>query len=198
MKRALLLSGGIDSVALCYWQRPDIGITIDYGQLPAQSEIEASQAICKELGIEHEVIVVNCRHLGSGDLAGSKPISDSPSSEWWPYRNQLLVTLAAMKVSQMSVNELLVGSVSSDGFHVDGTAPFYVQLNKLLQMQEGALKVTVPAIGMSSVELVKASSIPSRLLCWAHSCHVSNLACGDCRGCFKHQSVMQELGYGFY
>lgn len=198
MKKAILLSGGIDSVALCYWQRPDIAITIDYGQLPATAEIDASRKVCKELHIQHEVVTADYRHLGSGDLAGAESLGMSPSREWWPYRNQLLATIAAMKGIELGVGDLIFGTVNSDSFHADGTPAFYTMLNALLKLQEGGLTVSVPSISMSSVELVKASGIPSSLLCWSHSCHVSNVACGNCRGCFKHQSVMHELGYGFY
>ncbi|WP_173201776.1 7-cyano-7-deazaguanine synthase [Geobacter sp. SVR] len=198
MKRAILISGGIDSLALCYWQRPDLALTINYGQFPAVAEIGASAKVCQELQIPHDVVTVDCRHLGSGDLAGTESLGLSPSQEWWPYRNQLLVTLGAMKGIQLGVVELLLGSVKSDSFHADGTANFYAHMNALLNLQEGAMKVSVPAISMTSVELVKASKIPAELLSWAHSCHVSNVACGGCRGCFKHQTVMAELGYGFY
>lgn len=198
MKTAILLSGGIDSTALCYWQQPDLALTIDYGQLPAVAEIETSAKICQELQIPHEVVAVDCRCLGSGDLAGKDSIGGAPSREWWPYRNQLLVTLSAMKAIHLGVTELLLGSVKSDGFHVDGTADFYAHLDTLMTLQEGGIKISVPAISMMSVDLVKASGIPAELLSWAHSCHVSNVACGSCRGCFKHQTVMQALGYGFY
>jgi 7-cyano-7-deazaguanine synthase len=198
MKKAILLSGGLDSIALCYWQRPDVAITINYGQLPAAAEIATSTKVCKELKIQHEIVTVDCRHLGSGDLAGTDPIRMSPSREWWPYRNQLLVTFAAMKGIQLGIGELILGSVKSDGFHADGTSTFYAQIDELLKLQEGQMRVSVPAIALTTVELIKTSMIPAELLCWAHSCHVSDVACGDCRGCFKHQSVMHELGYGFY
>lgn len=69
MRSALLLSGGMDSLSIAWWKRPEIGITIDYGQLAAQAEITASQLICRRLGIEHHVVRIDCRSLGSGDMA---------------------------------------------------------------------------------------------------------------------------------
>lgn len=42
-KTAILLSGGMDSIALAYWKRPEIAITIDYGQKPAAAEVVASK-----------------------------------------------------------------------------------------------------------------------------------------------------------
>src|SRR5678809_1183936 len=130
MNKAILLSGGIDSTALAFWMRPEFAITINYGQSPAVAEIETSKIICEELSIKHIVLDIDCSNLGSGDLIKKDPIKIAPSTEWWPYRNQLLVTLACMKAIGLGVNELMIGSVLSDGFHKDGTEEFYSLLNK--------------------------------------------------------------------
>ena len=61
MKTGLLLSGGMDSLCIAWWKRPDVAITIDYGQLPAAAEIAASTAICQQLGIEHHILRIDCR-----------------------------------------------------------------------------------------------------------------------------------------
>ncbi len=37
-KTAILLSGGMDSIALAYWKRPELAITINYGQKPFLAE----------------------------------------------------------------------------------------------------------------------------------------------------------------
>ncbi|HDT5864788.1 TPA: 7-cyano-7-deazaguanine synthase, partial [Aeromonas hydrophila subsp. hydrophila] len=61
MKTGLLLSGGMDSVALAWWKRPDMAFTLNYGQLAAQAEIDAAKIICQELKIPHQVIEIDCR-----------------------------------------------------------------------------------------------------------------------------------------
>jgi len=193
MAKAILLSGGIDSIALCYWKRPEIAVTIDYGQIPAKSEFQASESICKILGISHVTYRVDCSELGSGDLSNAKALNIAPSPEWWPYRNQLLVTLAAMKVVSMEVGELMIGSVISDGFHKDGTHEFYNLLNSLVNYQEGNIIISAPAISMTSVELVLNSSVPPEILLYAHSCHKNNIPCGRCRGCYKYIDVIKKL-----
>ncbi len=193
-KRAILLSGGMDSIALAYWLRPEVAITLDYGQRAAEAEIKAATRVAKLLGIEHHVLRIDCSSLGSGDLVGSKPLSDAPVTEWWPYRNQMLVTLALMKAIQLDVCELMVGSVKTDSQHSDGTPEFYEQLSKLVAMQEGGIKVTAPAIGMTTVELVKKSQIPEGVLMYAHSCHTSNQPCGKCHGCNKYMYMKEQLG----
>lgn len=193
-KKALLLSGGMDSIALAYWLRPEIGITLDYGQRAAEAEIKAAAKVATALGMEHHVIRVNCSSLGSGDLVGTSPISDAPVTEWWPYRNQMLVTLSLMKAIQLDVCELMVGSVKTDALHTDGTKGFYERLSAVVEIQEGGIKVTAPAIEMTTVELVKKSGVPEQLLMYAHSCHSGNIPCGCCHGCYKYMYVKEQLG----
>lgn len=198
MKTALLLSGGMDSVAIAYWMRPEVGITVDYGQRAAQAEVRAAAAVCDELNIEHHVIGADLRALGSGDMAGAAPATLAPVSEWWPFRNQMLVTLAAMKAVSIDVNKLLIGTLRTDGMHADGTPEFIAAMNALLRCQEGEIALDAPAICLTGAELIKTSAVPPDLLAWAHSCHVANEACGMCRGCRKHYETLEELGVDPY
>ncbi|KKX58144.1 MULTISPECIES: 7-cyano-7-deazaguanine synthase [Pseudomonas] len=196
MKRALLLSGGMDSLAVAWWLRPEIGITLNYGQLAAQAEICASKAICEQLQIEHHVISIDCRSVGSGDMAGGKADAHAPASDWWPYRNQMLVTLAAMKAISLGVNKLYLGTVKSDGSHRDGTPEFIAAINQLMVIQEGEMTVEAPAIELSTTDLVRTAGVPSSILAWAHSCHKSSVPCGNCRGCNKYFEVWHEIEHG--
>lgn len=82
-RKAILLSGGMDSIALVYWLRPEVAITLDYGQKSAEAEIAAATQVAKYLDIEHYILHIDCSSLGSGDLVGTKPIGDAPVSEWW-------------------------------------------------------------------------------------------------------------------
>ncbi|WP_448649003.1 7-cyano-7-deazaguanine synthase [Pseudomonas corrugata] len=193
MKTALLLSGGMDSLCIAWWKRPDVAITIDYGQLPAEAEITAAGAICKALSIEQHVVKINCRALGSGDMAGVGANDHAPASDWWPYRNQMLVTFAAMKAISLGVTHLMLGTVRSDGSHMDGTKEFVHKLNSLLSMQEGGMSVEAPAIDLSTAELARLSGVPAEFIIWAHSCHKANVPCGACRGCNKYVETLVEL-----
>jgi 7-cyano-7-deazaguanine synthase len=198
MKSAILISGGMDSIAISYWLRPSIGINIDYGQRAATAERRASIAVCEALGIQHVSVDVDLRALGSGDLAGSQVLTIGSSPEWWPFRNQMLITLAAMKCVAVSIQNLIIGTLKTDSFHVDGSETFVEQMNQILKMQEGNLTLSAPAIDMTASELIVASGIPDEILCWAHSCHVANFACGQCRGCEKHYQTLKDLGRGPY
>lgn len=195
MKTGLLLSGGMDSLSLAWWKRPDIAFTVNYGQLAAEAEIAASKSICKHLGIAHFVLDVDCSALGSGDMAGSLADKHAPASDWWPYRNQMLVTLTAMKAISFGVTHLWLGTVRSDGSHRDGTTEFVDAISRVLSLQEGGMVVEAPAIDLSTSELIRISEIPPEILAWAHSCHKADVACGNCRGCNKYFGVLREIGH---
>jgi 7-cyano-7-deazaguanine synthase len=198
MKTALLLSGGMDSTALAAWRRPDIAITIDYGQRPAKGEKRAASAVAAALDIEHHIITADLSALGSGDLAGSTALPIASVPEWWPFRNQMLITLAAMKGVALGVGELMLGALKTDGLHADGRPEFVTALDGLLRAQEGGLCLTAPAIDLTAAQLVRVSGATPELLGWSHSCHVSDYACGVCRGCQKHYETLQELGFDPY
>lgn len=193
MKRLLLLSGGIDSTALAAWRVPEAAIVIDYGQLPAKGEIRSAKCVASVLSIPLNVVTVNCSAVGSGLLSGTEACNISPSKEWWPYRNQLLVTLAGAWAINNGFKELILASVKTDGFHVDGTREFYKNIDSLMHMQEGQVRVTVPAIDLSSIELIRKSEIGEEILSWTHSCHECEWACGVCPGCLKRQHTFSKL-----
>ncbi|BEP40852.1 7-cyano-7-deazaguanine synthase QueC [Variovorax sp. V15] len=188
-----MLSGGMDSLSIAWWKRPDLAITIDYGQLPADAEVAAAIAVCKRLNIEHHVVRIDCRSLGSGDMAGQMASEHAPASDWWPYRNQMLLTFAAMKAMSLNAQVLYIGTVRSDSSHLDGTPNFVEAIDRLVSMQEGGLRIEAPAITYSTEELVRVAKVPDHFLAWAHSCHVANVACGSCRGCNKYLDVLHAL-----
>ena len=197
LNSVLLLSGGVDSAALCYWKKPAFALTVNYGQIPFEAELLASKRICDFVGVEHMVIHAPINELGSGDLAGRPVNGGGPGiqySEWWPFRNQFLITLAAMKAIQIAADEVMIGSVSSDSIFVDGSAAFTSAMDSLTRIQEGGIRVSAPAHHLSSIQLLRQANVPEQILSMTHSCHVSNYSCGDCWGCRKNLDIFEALG----
>lgn len=197
MIEVLLLSGGMDSAALAAWRRPAACLFIDYGQRPANGEKRSSAAVCDALGLELWTLAADCSAAGAGSLADDgATVPGAPSAEWWPFRNQLLVTLgAAFAVRAGQATKLILGAVAEDGGrHADGRPEFVDALDRLLGLQEGGTRLAAPAIGMTTAELVTVSGISDDVLGWTHSCHVSPWACGSCAGCTKRHEVLGKLG----
>jgi 7-cyano-7-deazaguanine synthase len=202
----LLLSGGLDSAAVAAWQRPDRTLFIDYGHRASAAEARAAAAVAAELGLDHARTVVDASAVGGGLLSRSSAESVHRSPEWWPFRNQLLLTVAASWLIReypqralASANDppwtILFGTVASDGKrHLDGSPPFFSAADQLLRTQEGGLRCSAPAIGLSTEELIRMSGAADDVLGWTHSCHVLDRPCGDCPGCWKRQNVLDALG----
>lgn len=189
------MSGGMDSIAIAWWKRPQWAATIDYGQKAATAEKLAAAQVCNELGIDHHIIAVDCSALGSGDMAHAAPDRHANSSDWWPYRNQLLITIACMRAISCGIQFLYIGTVKSDREnHLDATPEFVSLMDNLTAYQEGSLRVVAPAIDYTTADLVKEARVPPGLLAWAHSCHKADIACGNCRGCNKYLATFAELG----
>jgi 7-cyano-7-deazaguanine synthase len=195
MSELLLLSGGVDSTAVAAWCRPALCVTIDYGQRAAHGEILAASQICRDLRLCHQVLSARISSIGSGDLAGGTVSVHSTHSDFWPFRNQYLITLASMIAIERGCDTVLIGTVRTDTRHRDGSQDFLAAMNHLLAVQEGQIRLHAPAGNLTSEEVVRRSLIDAATLAWSHSCHVGNLACGRCRGCQKHSEVIAALGW---
>ncbi|OPX13520.1 7-cyano-7-deazaguanine synthase [Gordonia sp. i37] len=191
----LLLSGGLDSTALAAILRPTLCLAIAYGQRPAAAETRAAAAVCRELDLDCATITLDLAAIGSGLLLDDGPAPpDAASPEWWPFRNQLLVTAAAAVALNHGLHDVYIGTVAGDGErHADGTQAFYDALNTVMAVQEGAVKVHTPAIGCSTTDLLRRSGLGPSQLGWTTSCHRSDTPCGACPGCWKRHRVLADL-----
>jgi 7-cyano-7-deazaguanine synthase len=184
LSELLLLSGGIDSACLAYQRRPRAALTIDYGQITAYSEVRSAAQICKELAIEHALLTVDLRSIGSGVMTGGDAATNAPTPEWWPYRNQLLISLGAAKAIALGCTRVVIGTVKGDGIHADGRPEFIEAMRRTLSLQEGAIDLQAPAIDLEPAALLRA---------WTFSCHIASEPCGQCRGCYKHLATIEAV-----
>jgi 7-cyano-7-deazaguanine synthase len=189
--KALLLSGGLDSCALGWWKRPDLAVTVDYGQRAAEGEIAAACAVATELGIRHEVVAVDLSALGTGALSHRAAVSEAPAAEWWPYRNQMLVTLTAMRFAGEGLSEIMIGAVATD-YYADARPAFIRALDKALAVQESHVRLTAPARWMSTLNLLRKARFPPQLLGLTFSCDVNPYACGRCGSCQKRAALVEQ------
>ncbi|MBA0045121.1 7-cyano-7-deazaguanine synthase [Mycobacteroides sp. LB1] len=197
MRTVLLISGGLDSAALTAWVRPDHCLYIDYGQRPAVAEGRAARQVATELEVPFDAVSVPAAVIGRGLMAdtvhGSGP--DGVSPEWWPYRNQFLITIAAAWGVQRGFEAVLIGTVASDGArHADGRGEFLSGMDTVLRLQEGGVRLQAPASHLSAAELLAVSGISDAVIGWTHSCHRANLPCANCPGCVKHAEVLHRAG----
>jgi 7-cyano-7-deazaguanine synthase len=196
MSSLLLISGGLDSAAVAAIHKPTAGLFVDYGQRPAAGERRAARDVCAHLGLELHEVAVDLTPLGAGLLnpSNSPPLHVSPSPEWYPYRNQFLITIAAAQALALGHDEIWIGLVAEDETrHADGTTQFVRALDALLRLQEGRLSLSAPGHSTSTTALLKQAFLPEWLLDRTLSCHVSTVSCGECPGCIKRSRCRDRL-----
>lgn len=197
MTSLLLLSGGLDSAAVAAMVRPAHCLYVDYGQIPAIAEHRAARQIASDLALPFDAVTIPAGPIGSGLMASDHTDSGplGVSAEWWPYRNQLLITVAAAWGVRRGITEVLIGTVASDGTrHADGSTAFLTHMDELLALQEGGLRLHAPAAHLDTTELIAASGISDTVIGWAHSCHRANVPCATCPGCIKRTEVLHATG----
>lgn len=195
--RLMLLSGGLDSAAVAAIERPDRALFIAYGQAAAEAEHTAAQQVADHLDIHLDVIAVDASDIGTGSLVSEPQVDLAPNPEWFPFRNQLLVTLGAAHAVKHGLGAVLLGTVAGDGLHqADGTRRFVSSLDALLRTQEGKIRLAAPCADISTPQLLARSRLPREVVAMTHSCDIAIPACGDCNSCRRRQQTLRAVDEG--
>jgi 7-cyano-7-deazaguanine synthase len=190
--KVLLFTGGMDSTAIAWMSRPDQALFIDYGHRSARGEERAARAIADAMNMPLDIRRADMSRFGHGTMSASGASLLGAKPEFWPYRNQMLITFAAMAYAARPLDEIFIGTVAGDDVHPDGRKEFVAAIDGLVA-QQSQVRVSAPAIEMSTLELIRTAQVPRSILGWTFSCHTGEWACGNCRGCFKHSQVMECL-----
>lgn len=184
----LLISGGIDSAAIAFAFRPKHALIVDYGQRPFAGELRAAQQICARLEMTLHNIRCDLSGNARGIMFGNVKSNDlrAPSPEWVPLRNFILAGIAGNLSARLGAGEVLIGSVKSDQIHADGKRQYINKIREIMDMDESQVEFKAPFLDFESHEAVEISQMPTELLWLTHSCHLSEVACGHCRGCHKN------------
>ena len=195
MSRVLLLSGGIDSTAIAHWLKPERLLFIDYGQRCAAAERRAAERVANQVERPAAYLSIDCSQVGE-DLLSEGVVAQKPRGEvWWPYRNQLLATFASGWALGNGCTEVIIGTVAGDGdVHRDGSTWFVSAIDALISAQEGGVRISAPAIDLSTETLLEVSGITRGVLAGSYSCHRSSYPCGQCGGCAKRDQILSSLG----
>jgi len=193
VNEVFLLSGGIDSSALAWSKRSGHLLFVNYGQVAASGERRAATRLADALDQELTVLELDCRKIGTGLLANSEAAREAPSPEWWPYRNQLLITLAATWGLSRGCERIVLGVVREDEQFRDGTSQFVRLIDALVVYQEGSMRVEAPASELNSLDLLRQSGLPRELLAITHSCDVAEFHCGECPSCKGRLRILAEF-----
>jgi len=196
-KAVLLFSGGIDSTVLLYMllsKGVDVySLFIDYGHKASKTEEKAVTAISSRLKLSTKIIRLKELRLL---LPNVHNLRGSPF--YYPYRNTLFITLAAMYAYALGSNSIFIGLSSTylqRASFPNATRDFVSKMNELLGMYGHGVKVYAPLIGIEKSTIVRIGNklgVPFHL---TYSCyHGGEVHCGKCPACLNRKLAFRKAG----
>ncbi len=183
MKRLLLCSGGLDSVAVALVERPYGILFVDYGQPAAVPERASAQRVALYLGAKFFAIEIK-----------PSPYTAAMHSGWMPARNGLLARLAVPLALSIGCPVILFGFVDeqSNPFP-DTTSKWIRKVNKELRQEGIPLLIDAPYAKLTKRELVRLV-VPHRrpLLYQSHSC-IYPTPCLKCPKCVERIEALESI-----
>lgn len=218
MKCVVLLSAGLDSVTNLYAARKtgfDIGmvVTFDYGQKAARAEVRNATAICKQLGVPHQVIPLPfMANLGASALTGDKeqiPTADvnienheqslkTAKSVWVPNRNGIFLNIAAAYAEALDADCVVPGFNAEEAatfpdntfeFMIAASNAFAFSTRNRVHVHGFTHEMTKKQVAAYALEL----GVPMDLV-WP--CYFDgDKACGRCESCQRNKRALRENGF---
>lgn len=200
----LLASGGLDSTTMAYWLL-DKGISfiplfIDYGQHCAITELETLKIVLpKEAKCDLQTLDVSSvyKHSKSRFIKEANLWKDEITANdlYIPYRNVLLLTLAASFAQSLQIRDVYSAFINSNhAKEIDCSKDFFVSMDNLLQ-EYGTVRMKMPFIDFSKYEVAKIGLALKAPIGFTFSCQASSLIpCGACPNCVDRLEALSKLG----
>jgi len=190
MKKAILLSGGIDSTALVYKYKKSckLAIGFNYGQRHV-SEIRYAKATAKKLGIEF----VEVELFQVKDLFLRCALTDSGSkSVVVKNRNEVFLSIACAIAAGRNIPQVLFGATAEDYAMFPDCRPQWLEsLNKTHSLAKIGVRVYAPFIHKTKSQVVKLARKLGVPLEETMSCYAGN-NCGKCLACKTRARAMEN------
>lgn len=184
----LLLSGGLDSVALLHDMLHE-GVLVhaaivNYGQQHYHQEATCARNHCDATGTLYTMLSIP-------QLAGSA-LTDGRGSNVVPIRNLILIGLAANLAEKAGAEAVLIAANRDDqaGFP-DCTHDFFEATNAALKAAKSTVEVCYPYIGLTKWQIVQRARSRGLDLSNTWSCYIGGIKpCGQCDACKKREIAL--------
>jgi len=215
-KGAVLFSGGVDSTTALYWalRRYDEvrALTFDYGQRH-KVEVRAARMIAHRLGVSQTILRIDLGQIGGSALTDPMiPVPrhgrvprlrfSGPPVTYVPFRNGILLALAAAWAEPRGINELVCGFNIVDSPEYPDTRPAFVRsmeraINAGTKAAFGPprMRIRAPFIGWEKSDIIKhglrlGADYSRSITCYSGE----ETPCGSCSSCLLRARAFKELG----
>jgi 7-cyano-7-deazaguanine synthase len=216
-KTLVLFSGGLDSTTALYWalrRRRDVrALTVDYGQRH-RVEIRAARAIARRLGVPYTVLKIDLGQIGGSALTDPEIAvprhrrvprlhhSSAPPATYVPFRNGILLALAAAWGEARGVTEIVCGFNVVDSPDYPDTRPAFVRaMEKAVRAGTASvpgrprMRLRAPFIGLKKSAIIRTGLGLGADYSRSITCYAGNeRPCGSCSACLLRARAFKEAG----
>lgn len=202
-KGVILVSGGLDSTTLMYQFVKQgvefIPLFINYGQHCAAHELETlRQVIPAQYADKIEIIDVSSiyKYSQSRFIKAADLWKDEVKAEdlYIPYRNVLLLTIAASFAQTLGLDKVYSAFINSNhAKEIDCSSEFFNKLEGLLS-EYGSVKIEMPFRNMTKYDVAKLGIELKAPIGQTFSCQASPVVpCGACPNCVDRLNALKQI-----
>lgn len=202
-KGVILVSGGLDSTTLMYQflnQGVDfIPLFVNYGQHCAEHELETLRKVIPlQYKEKIEIIDVSSiyKHSQSRFIKPANLWEESITADdlYIPYRNVLLLTIAASFAQTLGIDKVYSAFINSNhAKEIDCSSEFFNKLEGLLS-EYGSVKIEMPFRNMTKYEVAKLGIELQAPIGQTFSCQASpEIPCGACPNCVDRLNALKQI-----
>jgi 7-cyano-7-deazaguanine synthase len=214
-KSVVLFSGGIDSTTALYWAlaraRSVHALTFDYGQRH-RIEVRMARKLARKIRVPQTIFKLDLKQVGGSaltDLSLSLPhyknlsqIKHGPPATYVPFRNGILLALAAAWAEARGFTEIVCGFNILDSPDYPDTRPEFVRaMEKAINTGTRAvfggpqIKITAPFILMKKSAIIQEGRGLGADYSHAVSCYAGEeIPCRSCSACLLRERAFAEAG----
>jgi 7-cyano-7-deazaguanine synthase len=215
MKSVVLFSGGIDSTTAVAWAKARSAevhaLTVLYGQRHAV-EVRLARAAARRMGVPQTVLAIDLARFGGSALTDpSAPlprhrdpsdIRPGPPSTYVPFRNGVLVSVAAAFAEARGLDTIVTGFNMIDSPDYPDTRPEFVRaMNRAIKTGSRAafggrpIRVVAPFVRMRKSEIIRLGLSLGADYSRSVSCYSGQeRPCGTCSACVLRRRAFAEAG----
>lgn len=200
----ILYSGGMDSSVALYQYAGQIrlAVSFDYGSKHNKMEIEYAARNCKALDIEHRIIELDLSKMGfvsdllqsGGDIPEGHYEDESMKKTVVPFRNGIMLSIAAGIAESMDCNRLLISNHSGDHAIYPDCRPDFIQnMSKAINFGTyNNVEIMAPFTYLTKREIALMGKLKNVPFENTYSCYNGQtLHCGTCGTCVERKEALQ-------
>jgi len=203
----IILSGGMDSVTMLYdyADRIALALSFDYGSNHNAKELPMAAYHCQRLGIEHMIVPLEFikRYFHSSLLSGAADIpegrydDDSMRSTVVPFRNGIMLAIAAGMAEDRRLSRILMANHSGDHAIYPDCRPGFVNAmaGAVREGTYNGVELFTPYTHYTKTDIARRGKELGIDYSKTWSCYKGgDKHCGKCGTCTERIEALREAG----